>query len=215
MNALPPVPAVWGDGWRGEWAARIAEHEPWLWRWLEHTRRNEYWEHGSIRPSYDDIGCPVLIVAGWADGYRNNSFRIVTALRAAGRHAELLAGPWPHSATSSCLPGPRIDLVPEMVAWWDRWLRGRAPAVEPPPVRWYANASHRPAPDLDHVPGAWRADEWPTPRSSDRQWPLSPKPPYQVVADIGLTAWLSCSGHLPWGQADDQRVDDIRSLTWD
>ena len=44
---------------------------------------------------------------------------------------------------------------------------------------------------------------------------MSPKPPYDVVADIGLTAWLSCSGHLPWGQPDDQRVDDVRSLTWD
>ena len=25
MNALPPVPAVWGDGWRDEWRARIDE----------------------------------------------------------------------------------------------------------------------------------------------------------------------------------------------
>ncbi len=106
MNALPPVPALWGDGWRDEWSARISEHEPWLFPWLEHTRRDEYWEHGSIRPNYSDIGCPVLIVAGWADGYRNNTFRTVEALRAAGRHAELLAGPWPHAATSSCLPGP-------------------------------------------------------------------------------------------------------------
>ena len=215
MNALPPVPAVWGDGWRDEWAARIAEHEPWLFGWLEHTRRDDYWQHGSIRPTYDDIECPVLLVAGWADGYRNNSFRTVAALRAAGRHAELLAGPWPHAATSSCLPGPRIDLVPEMVAWWDRWLRGRSPATEPPTARWYARASHRPAVDLDHVPGAWRADEWPTPRSGQQTWPLTSKPPYDVVTDIGLTAWLSCSGHLPWGQPDDQRTDDIRALTWD
>ena len=215
MNALPPVPALWGEGWRDEWSARISEHEPWLFPWLEHTRRDEYWEHGSIRPNYSDIGCPVLIVAGWADGYRNNTFRTVEALRAAGRHAELLAGPWPHAATSSCLPGPRIDLVPEMVAWWDRWLRGSAPAVEPPPARWYAKSSHRPAPDLDEVPGVWRADEWPTPRTTDQSWPMSAKPPYDVVADIGLTAWLSCAGHLPWGQPDDQRTDDVRSLTWD
>lgn len=215
MNALPPVPALWGEGWRDEWAARIAEHEPWLWHWLDHTRRDEYWQHGSIRPAYADIECPVLLVAGWADGYRNNSFRTVSALRAAGRHAELLAGPWPHAATSSCLPGPRIDLVPEMVAWWDRWLRGREPAAELPAARWYARASHRPAPDLDHVPGVWRADDWPTPRSGTRTWALTPRPPYDVVADLGLSAWISCAGHLPWGQPDDQRVDDVRSLTWD
>lgn len=215
MNALPPVPAVWGDGWRDEWAARIAEHEPWLFPWLEHTRRDDYWQHGSIRPGYGDIGCPVLIIAGWADGYRNNSFRAVEALRAAGQHAELLAGPWPHASTSSCLPGPRIDSVPEMAAWWDRWLRRREPDVEPPAVRWYAKESHRPSPDLDEIPGVWRADVWPTPRSSERTWPLEAKPPYEVVADIGLPAWLSCAGHLPWGQPEDQRVDDVRSMTWD
>ncbi|HET7901209.1 MAG TPA: CocE/NonD family hydrolase, partial [Candidatus Nanopelagicales bacterium] len=33
MNALPPVPAVFGPSWRGEWQARIAEHEPWLLTW--------------------------------------------------------------------------------------------------------------------------------------------------------------------------------------
>lgn len=44
---------------------------------------------------------------------------------------------------------------------------------------------------------------------------MSPKPPYDVVADIGLAAWLSCAGHLPWGQPEDQRGDDIRSMTWD
>lgn len=215
MNALPPVPAIWGSEWRAEWAARIAEHEPWLLAWLAHTRRDAYWQHGSIRPDYHDITCPVLLVAGWADGYRNNSFRTVAALRAAGRHAELLAGPWSHAATSSCLPGPRIDLVPEMVAWWDRWLRGVLPGTAPPTARWYARASHRPAVDLDHVPGGWRADDWPTPRSAEDIRTLEARPPYPVVADVGLTAWLSCSGHLPWGQPDDQRTDDVRSLTWD
>ena len=30
MNALPPVPAVFGDGWRGEWQRRIDETPPWL-----------------------------------------------------------------------------------------------------------------------------------------------------------------------------------------
>ena len=170
---------------------------------------------GPFARTISDIGCPVLIVAGWADGYRNNSFRTVEALRAAGRHVELLAGPWPHAATSSCLPGPRIDLVPEMVAWWDRWLRGNAPTVEPPPARWYAKASHRPAPDLDEVPGGWRADEWPTPRTFEQTWPISPKPPYDVVADIGLVAWLSCSRTPALGSPDDQRTDDVRALTWD
>ncbi len=215
MNALPPVPAVWGDGWRAEWAARVAEHEPWLFRWLEHQRRDEYWQHGSIRPAYDDVECAVLIVAGWADGYRNNTFRTVEALRRAGTPVELLAGPWSHAATSSSLPGPRIDLVPEMVAWWDRWLRGAQPTAELPVARWYARESHAPAADLDTVPGIWRADEWPSPRSGQRVMRLDARAPYAVVPDVGLAAWNSCAGHLPYGQPLDQRYDDADSLQWE
>ncbi len=215
MNALPPVPAVWGQGWRDEWRARIDEHEPWLFTWLEHQRRDDYWQHGSIRPAYDDIECAVMLVVGWADGYRNNSFRTMEALRAAGRPVELLAGPWAHASTSSSLPGPRIDLVPEMAAWWDRWLRGAPPAPDRPVARWYARDSHAPAPDLDTVPGVWRADQWPTPRSATRNLSLDAREPYAVRPDVGLAAWNSCAGHLPWGQPTDQRYDDADSLRWD
>ena len=35
MNVLPPVPAVFGDGWRDEWLKRIDSAEPWILRWLE------------------------------------------------------------------------------------------------------------------------------------------------------------------------------------
>ena len=51
-NALPPVPAVFGDGWRDEWARRIDEVEPWLLRWFEEQADGPYWRHGSVRPDY-------------------------------------------------------------------------------------------------------------------------------------------------------------------
>src|SRR4029077_11877830 len=35
MNMLPPVPALWGDGWRDEWRRRLDTFEPWLLTWLE------------------------------------------------------------------------------------------------------------------------------------------------------------------------------------
>ncbi len=41
------------------------------------------------------------------------------------------------------------------------------------------------------------------------------RPPYVVRPDIGTAAWISCAGHLPYGQSLDQRADDDRSLTWD
>jgi hypothetical protein len=202
--------------WRDEWRARIAEHEPWIYDWMSHQRRDDYWQHGSVRPGYDRIACPVMIVAGWADGYRNNTFRMMEQLGAAGVPHRLLAGPWSHAATSSSLPGPRIDLVPEMVSWWDRWLRGVENGADAEPTAvWYSRASHRPAADLDTVPGVWRADTWPTERSSWVEYPLLGKLPYAVKPDVGTAAWISCAGHLPYGQPLDQRHDDVDSLTWD
>ncbi len=133
MNALPPVPALWGPGWREEWQRRVATNEPWLLTWLAENADGPYWRHGSLRPDYDRIVCPVMLVAGWADGYRNNSFRTVAALREAGVPHRLVAGPWAHADPATAAPGPRIDLVQEMVAWWDRWLRGRDNGVDERP----------------------------------------------------------------------------------
>ena len=49
-NVLPPVPAVYGEGWREEWRRRIDGTEPWLLRWLEEQDDGPYWRHGSLRP---------------------------------------------------------------------------------------------------------------------------------------------------------------------
>jgi uncharacterized protein len=216
MNALPPVPTVFGPAWRDEWRARIAEHEPWLFTWLSHPRDDAYWRHGSVRPAYDRIEIPTMIVAGWADGYRNNTFRTMERLAENGTPRRLLAGPWSHASTATSLPGPRIDLVPEMVRWWDRWLRGIDNGVDAEPEAvWYSRASHAPAPDLDTVPGVWRADTWPSERSSLVEYALIGKPSYAVKPDVGTAAWISCAGHLPYGQPLDQRHDDADSLVWD
>ena len=44
MNALPPVPPIYGEGWREEWARRLEGTEPWVLTWLEHQRLDDYWK---------------------------------------------------------------------------------------------------------------------------------------------------------------------------
>jgi predicted acyl esterase len=218
MNALPPVPALVGDGWRDAWRARVDGLEPWLVRWIEQQRDSAYWRQGSVRPAYDRIRCPVLLVGGWADGYRNNTFRTVTALAAQGTPHRLLLGPWSHMSTATSLPGPHLDLVPVMARWWDRWLRGIDEGYDDEPaLTWFAQRSTRPGADRVLVEGEWRsAPSWPLAGARDDVRGLGDgEVTYEVLADVGTAAWNSCAGSLPWGQPTDQRYDDAASLTWE
>jgi uncharacterized protein len=227
LNALPPVPQVAGPDWRERWRERVEGLEPWLLRWLSEQVDGPYWRQGSLRPGYERIACPTMLVAGWADGYRNATFRVLERLRAPAR---LLFGPWSHMATDTSLPGPRIDLVPEMVRWWDRWLRGERNGVdEAPPVTVFVRHPTRPAPDLDEHLGVWRDEPaWPPARATTRTLRLGDAAAapgaaaaagapdrLEVRPDVGSSAWISCAGHLPFGQPGDQRSDDAWSLTYD
>ncbi len=219
MCLLPPVPAVWGEGWREEWLHRLATAEPWVLTWLRESRDGGYWRHGSVRDAsgggYQRIACPTMVVAGWADGYRNSSLRLVAALRRAGVPHRLLAGPWGHADPATAMPGPRIDLETEMVAWWDLWLRGRHGAPHEDAADLFVRTSTRPSPDLDRYDGFWLRDRWPSPSVAGSVRALDGPRTLRVAPDVGTAAWIDCAGHLPWGQSGDQRLDDARSLVWD
>jgi uncharacterized protein len=220
LNALPPVPSLYGDGWRAAWQQRVHDNEPWVIRWLEEQTFGPYWQHGSLRPDYGAIQAATMIVAGWADGYTNNSLRTMAALTCPRR---LIVGPWAHASTETSLPGPNVDLTPEMLRWWDRWLKGIDNGIDrEPAILLFARRSTKPQPDLKEVRGEWRYEPgWPLDRGTEVPMPFgnaiavgrssSDPDELEVRGDVGWTAWISCAGHLPFGQPQDQRPDEAWS----
>jgi uncharacterized protein len=223
MNALPLVPSLAGPDWREKWEERVRANEPWLITWLEHQRFDPYWQHGSLRPNYDAISAATMIVAGWADGYTNNSLRTMERLRCPKR---LILGPWAHAAIETSSPGPNIDIVTEHLRWWDRWLKDIDNGVDrEPEIVLFVRRSTRPAPDLREVRGGWRFEPgWPIERGLEQPMQLekaeTPAMPgggpdtLEVRGDVGWTAWISCAGAMPWGQPADQRPDEAFSLVY-
>jgi hypothetical protein len=82
----------------------------------------------------------------------------------------------------------------------------------------YVRAPVAPEPDLVEHPGEWRdAERWPPPGLRQRTWDVGVERVDRLVVrgDVGIAAWNSCAGALPWGQPLDQRDDNARSLVYD
>jgi uncharacterized protein len=91
----------------------------------------------------------------------------------------------------------------------------RADASAEPPFTVFVRSYATPEPDAVASPGRWEAHDR---ASLDAVAPLDLVLGDGVVEhaparDVGVTAWNSCAGHLPWGQPEDQTPDDARSLT--
>jgi putative CocE/NonD family hydrolase len=226
MNALPPVPSVFGDddrrSWRDEWRRRIDATPAWLMEWLSSPHDAATWRRGSIRLGPDGVGyermsCPTMIIAGWADGYRNNTFRVIEQYERNGLPWRLLAGPWVHKSPASARPGPNVDDDVEIITFFDEHLRsGRGSGAVSGQV--YVRRPVAPEPDLVYQPGVWRdIATWPVDglRTRELRPDRSGVDTLVVRGDVGVAAWNSCGGGLPWGQPLDQRDDDARSITYD
>ncbi len=98
-NARPPDPAVVGDDWRDIWFERMERTPPFIEAWMSHQRRDEFWQQGSVCEDYSAITCPVYMVGGWSDAYRNSILRFLRALRRALQGA--------HRAVGARLPSRR------------------------------------------------------------------------------------------------------------
>lgn len=148
-----PDPEIVGDRWRQMWLERLESEPFFMEEWLQHQRRDHFWKHGSICENFADVEIPALVIAGWADGYRNTPLMAVEGL---GDKAKALIGPWVHKYPHFAWPKPRADFHGEAIAWWNRWLRGEENGAEHmPQLRAYILDSIKPAARRDLDPGFW------------------------------------------------------------
>jgi putative CocE/NonD family hydrolase len=224
VMAMPPDPAIVGEGWREQWRQRLDATPAILEKWLSHQRDDAYWQRGSVSGDYHRIQCPVYVVDGWVDTYVNTVTRIlahVTAPRKA------LVGPWAHNYPESASPGPSLEWAYEEVRWWKHWLAGvQTGIMDEPMLRAYmpyrTSSEVYPA----DTPGRWVAEaSWPSAQIKPRTWyldegRLSPKigarSEVSYVGDkiVGLQKpeWLPFP---PEGMPGEQTPDDHNSLLFD
>jgi putative CocE/NonD family hydrolase len=170
-SARPPDPQAVGDRWRSMWLDRMERTPPLVEAWIAHQRRDAYWKSGSVCEDYSAIDCPVYMVGGWADGYRNAILRF---LEGYSGPSKALIGPWGHQYPHEGAPGPAIGFLQEAVRWWDHWLKGEDTGImDEPKVRLWVQDAVEPRPNYAIRPGRWVSEPgWPSPNVAERRFSL-------------------------------------------
>lgn len=162
-SSRAPDPDLVGDKWRDMWLDRLRS-EPFLPSvWLQHQRRDAYWQHGSICEDYSKVTAAVLAISGWGDGYKNTVPTLVENLPGV---AKGINGPWVHKYPHFAVPEPRIGFLQEALRWWDQWLKGIDTGVaDDPDYRMYLMDGVRPKTWYNERAGRWIVEDiWPAAR---------------------------------------------------
>ena len=224
-NALPPLPAAWGNGWLDAWRERLEATPVWLFGWTRDQRDGPPWRRGSLAPEWDRLEAAVLHFAGWMDEYVDAALRMqALCVNAAARRT--IVGPWVHGLPDGAYPAPNIDWRAEMIRWFDRFLKDIPNGVdEEPALTWFHRDPTPPERFPARLKGSWRAARrWPTPSGAALTLQLhgggvlrdgSPAPgpgedrfAHRPTAgsDGGSLCWGA--GHPPNGLAADLRLED-------
>ena len=145
-----------------------------MWRdFLAHDGPDEYWERMSARGKFDTIQAPIYLMGGWFDYYPGQALEDYNLLRAAGKTAKVLIGPWWHILSVSSRLGDvdfgahsHLDLRQEYLRWYDALMKGVDNGIlDEPPIRYFTmgvnewrNAHAWPLPDTQYTPFYLHAD---------------------------------------------------------
>ncbi|ABD56731.1 CocE/NonD family hydrolase [Jannaschia sp. CCS1] len=218
--AMPPDAAVVGEGWRTQWKDRLAHLPALIFPWMAHQRRDDYWKHGSICEDFGAVEAPAMMIAGWADGYRNTPW---DAREGIGNEARSITGPWVHLYPHFAVPEPRLDFVGEAARWWGRWLQDKDTGAEAlPDHRLYLSEAVRPDQTRAHDPGRWieitQGEETetvlrlsPGTLGATGSGQVTVRTPLDCGTDAGEFFTQGADTDLP----DDQRADDGMSVCFE
>lgn len=159
------------DGYQPAFGRRV----PWLEEWLRHPAADDpYWEPRRARPRIEQAP-PVSLLGGWWDVVLDDTLDSYQRLRAAGREARLIVGPWSHtSGFNQDMP----TVAGEALAWLRPHLSGPAAGPGPAPVRVHVGATG--------TAGEWRdLADWPPPNAVPQSWHLHPDGSLATVAGPG------------------------------
>jgi putative CocE/NonD family hydrolase len=221
-SSRAPDPALRPDDWREIWLDRL-KNEPFLAAtWLDHQRRNAYWQHGSVCEDYTAIKAATLAVGGWGDAYKNAPPALIENLDAP---AKAIIGPWVHKYPHFAIPEPRIGFLQEALRWWDHWLKGIDTGVENDPLyRPYLMDSVTPKSWYTERAGTWLAiNEKPSDLARET-WHLGDHALQDTAESFEATinSPQTCGAHsgeycaiwLGPELPDDQRSDDALSVVF-
>ena len=147
----------------------LADRAQWWQQWLAHPDRDSFWQDLSVADRTGDIAVPALHVGGWFDIFAGETAAGYAAMRQRAGTPEardgqrLIIGPWDHLSYTGAYHDRQfgmaadvlgVDLTGAHLAFFDRWLRGRADALDgSAPVRIFVMG-------LDQ----WRDEQdWPLP----------------------------------------------------
>ena len=227
-----PDPEIVGERWKAMWLERLEQEPFFMEEWLAHQRRDGFWRHGSVCENFADIDVPVMVIAGWADGYRNTPLKLVEGMTAAGKgdRVQALIGPWVHKYPHFAWPKPRADFLGEAIRFWKRWLADEQNGAETvPQLRAFITDAARPQLRRAEEPGRWVAmPAWQRPRAlpyhiaadgSLAQGPATANAPLEVTLASPLATGVAAGEYFTLKpdaeMAGDQRIDDAGSVVFE
>jgi putative CocE/NonD family hydrolase len=202
---IPPMDRYPGIAEQHRWQRRL-QQDPMVLDIAARSVAPEAWQDRDVDAS--SVAVPTWCVGGWRDPLVADVGTMFSALSTPRR---LLIGPWTHELPWQSSNDP-IDFLPMALGWWDRWLRGKETASEPP-VTIHIGGERPGWAHLDQWPPSVELRTFATDGSTELVDGPGSGSPTPIAEYVSAPEHGARSG---WNaeHGSDQRDDDARAMTF-